>query len=89
MTYMSLIQPSKIWTLASMAQVRDKILIEKIALRVKLLREEKGLTQEVVYNDTNIHFARIESLQVNPTVSTINAICKYFEISLSEFFEDF
>jgi len=72
-----------------MTQIRDEELIRKVALRIKQLREEKGLTQEQVFNDTDIHIGRIESIQVNPTISTIGAICKYFKISLSEFFRDF
>ncbi|MEP1035514.1 helix-turn-helix transcriptional regulator [Ekhidna sp.] len=74
-------------TFVLMVQVRDKELISKIAQRLKALREEKGLTQEQLYNDLEIHVGRIESMKVNPTVSTINSLCKYFEISLAEFFD--
>jgi len=72
-----------------MPQIRDKELIRKVALRIKQLREAKGLTQEQVFNDTYIHIGRIESLRVNPSISTLGAIAKYFKISLSEFFKDF
>ena len=68
-----------------MPQVRDKILLKKIALIIKELRIEKNLTQESVYNDTNIHIGRIESAKANLSVSTLSMICKYFKISLSEF----
>ena len=69
-----------------MAQVRDSQLIKKIALRLKGLRENIGLTQEQLYNDTDIHIARIESSKVNPSVSTISRLCEYFGITLTEFF---
>lgn len=72
-----------------MVKVRDKELIEKIAQRIKTLREAKGLTQEQLYNETEVHVGRIESLRVNPTVSTINVLAKYFGVSLSDFFKDF
>lgn len=69
-----------------MAQVRDTKLLQKIALVLKELRDEKGLTQEDVFNDTNIHIGRIETAKANLSVSTLAAICKYFRIKLSEFY---
>ncbi|MDR6302281.1 DNA-binding XRE family transcriptional regulator, partial [Mesonia maritima] len=39
-------------------QIRNIELLEKIALKIKALRNEKGLTQEEVYNDLGIHIAR-------------------------------
>lgn len=63
-------------------------LLDKIAKRIKQLREEKGISQDTFYIDTDIHIARIEIGKVNITVSTLQAICDYFEISLNEFFND-
>jgi transcriptional regulator with XRE-family HTH domain len=68
-----------------MAQLRDEVLIRKIIDRIKKLREEHGITLEQFYYDTGIHLSRIESSKVNVSISTLNAICKYFKISLSEF----
>ena len=68
-----------------MPQIRDKKLLQKIALVVKELRNKAELSQEDVYNDTNIHIGRIETAKANLTVSSLSAICKYFEIPLSEF----
>ena len=59
-----------------------------IAKKIKQLREEKGISQEIFYIDTDIHIARIETGKLNITVSTLQAICDYFEISLSDFFMD-
>ena len=61
-------------------------LLLNIAQRIKQLRMQKGVSQETFYIDTDIHIARIESGKSNITVSTLNDICKYFEVSLSEFF---
>ena len=61
-------------------------LLLSIAQRIKQLRMEKGVSQETFYIDTDIHIARIESGKSNITVSTLNDICKYFDVSLSEFF---
>jgi len=40
-----------------MAQVRDEILLQMIALKLKALREKKGLFQKQLYNETDIHIA--------------------------------
>ena len=69
-----------------MEQIRNTILLQKIAIVIKELREAKNLTQEDVYIDTNIHIGRIETARCNTSISTLAAICKYFKISLSEFF---
>jgi transcriptional regulator with XRE-family HTH domain len=68
-----------------MPQLRDKVLLQKIALVIKKLREKYELTQEDVYNDTNIHVGRIETARGNVSVSTLSALCKYFNLSLSKF----
>ena len=67
----------------------NTILVSKIANRIKQLREEKGISQEIFFLDTDIHIARIETGRSNITVSTLLAICEYFNISLSEFFQEF
>ena len=68
-----------------MGQLRDIKLLQKIALVIKELRDAKNLTQEQVYNDTNIHVSRIETAKGNLSVSTLAALCKYFKIRMSEF----
>ena len=71
-----------------MTQVKDDTLLKNIAQRIKELRTAKGITQEVFYNDTNIHIARIERGNLNISVSTLKAICLYLETNLSDFFEN-
>lgn len=68
-----------------MGQLRDTKLLQKIALVIKELREARNLTQEEVYNDTNIHVGRIETAKANLSVSTLSALCKYFKIRMSDF----
>ena len=70
-----------------MGQIRDNKLLQKIAVVIKQLRDDKGVSQEEVYNDINIHIGRIETASANLSVSTLSALCKYFKISLSEFFK--
>jgi DNA-binding Xre family transcriptional regulator len=86
MTYSSLSKKSFILTLSiKMAQIRDTKLLQRIALVAKKLREDKELTQEDVYNDTNIHIGRIETAKANLSVSTLSALCKYYKVKVSEF----
>lgn len=67
-------------------QIKNNKLLMGIAAVLKELREANGVSQEDVYNDTNIHVGRIETAKANPTVSTIAALCEYFDISLSDFY---
>jgi len=70
-----------------LAQIRNDKLLNKVALRIKALRQQKGITLEEIYNDTDIHVGRIESAKANITLSTLSKLCDYFEISLTEFFK--
>ena len=69
-----------------MGQIKNKKLLKDIAILLKELREERNLTQEDFYNDTNIHIGRIETGRNNISISTLEAICKYYNLSLSKFF---
>jgi len=66
---------------------RNKKLLRKIALRIKELREQKGVTQEVFYNDTGINISRIERGISDVLLSTLERICAYFNISIKDFFK--
>ena len=70
-----------------MGQIRDDKLLKQISGKLKHLREKKGVSQQEIYNETNIHIARIESAQANISVSTLSKLCDYFGISLSDFFK--
>ncbi|MBI2721612.1 MAG: helix-turn-helix transcriptional regulator [Bacteroidetes bacterium] len=60
------------------------VFLKKIALRLKKLREKHNLTQEDVLNDTGIHIGRIESGKRDFSVSTLQKLAEYFQISASE-----
>jgi transcriptional regulator with XRE-family HTH domain len=62
-------------------------LLSKIVKKIKQLREEKHISQEMFYFDTEIHIARIETGKINITVSTLKDICDYFNISIVDFFD--
>jgi DNA-binding Xre family transcriptional regulator len=67
-----------------MEQKRDTELLQKVVLVLKALRGRTS--QQTVYNETNIHIGRIEAEAENITISTLSYLCKYFGLSLSEFF---
>jgi transcriptional regulator with XRE-family HTH domain len=70
-----------------MHQIKDIVLLQKIATVLKEIREANGLTQYDVYYDTKIHIGRIEAFKVNLSVTTLDKLCKYFEITSSNFYK--
>lgn len=66
---------------------RDKPLLNSIAGRLRELRARKGVSQETVYEDTGIHIGKIETEKYNITVSTLAKLCRYYGITLHDFFD--
>ena len=71
-----------------MGKARNDKFINKIALNIKKLREDKDITQEVFYNDTGINIGRIELAKRDISMTTLKTICDYLEILPSDFFKD-
>ena len=67
-----------------MKQGKNTKLLRNIALRIKELREQKGITQEDFYNDTGINIGRIERAINNVSITTLDKICNYFDITLKD-----
>jgi transcriptional regulator with XRE-family HTH domain len=65
----------------------NPVLLKKLANRIKELREKEGLTQEDVFNDTGIHVARLETGKRDFSVSTLEKLCTYFDITFVDFFK--
>lgn len=65
----------------------QNILASYIALRVKQLRRERNISQTTLTFDTDLNIGRIESCQNVISLVTILRLCKYFNISISEFFK--
>jgi transcriptional regulator with XRE-family HTH domain len=64
--------------------------LKMLASRIKQLRSEKKITQEeLAYRSelTLSQIARIETVKINPTVSTMFRISKALDISMSELFD--
>lgn len=70
-----------------MKKSRNQKFLNKIILRIKELREERDITQEVFYNDTGINIGRIERGLRDFNMTTLYTICQYFEIPVEEFFK--
>ena len=62
-------------------------LVKAVGKRLRELRLAKGLSQDVVYIDTDVHIARVEMGRYNVTISTLSDMCDYYGVSLKEFFE--
>lgn len=62
------------------------ILMRNIALRIKELRRERNLSQTVVTFDTNLNIGRIEACMSGITIQSIAKLCKYFKITIEDFF---
>jgi len=69
-------------------QRKDTKLMSAVAKRLQGLRAQKGLSQDIVFVDTDIHIARIETGKSNVSISTLSALCKYYSITLEEFFAE-
>jgi len=63
--------------------------LELLAKRLKEIRSEKGISQEeLAYRSelTLSQIARIETVRINPTISTIFKIARTLEVPLQDLF---
>ena len=68
-------------------QRRDEELLQKIILRVKELRHmHDHQSQEQLAEATELSIAQLESGKNFPNLTTISIICKFYNITLGEFF---
>lgn len=69
------------------AQRRNDFLVRQVAVRLKEVRKNRNLTQEVVRFDTDMNIGRIESGHHSISLTTLADLCDYYQISLEEFFQ--
>lgn len=67
-------------------QERDIAILEYIAHKCKELRAKKGISQEAVYEDTGINIGKVETAKKNLTISTLTKLCRYYKLTIEEFF---
>ncbi|MGE7775668.1 helix-turn-helix domain-containing protein [Chitinophaga caseinilytica] len=73
-----------------MDEIRDDKLLKALGARFKRLREETGMSNREFADRAGIGHAqinRIDTGQVNVSISTLSAIVKQLGISLSELFQ--
>lgn len=70
-----------------MTRYVNKILLKKIAIRLKELRKSHSITQSELYEDTGVNIGRIERGINDLSVSSLSKLCEYFEISIEDFFK--
>lgn len=74
-----------------MTQYKNERLLKAISLVSKEYRELRNVNQLEVNNDikeskkVTFHIGRIETAKNNVSISTLQLLCEYFEISLSDF----
>lgn len=74
-----------------MARPQDPFLIKLLTERMRQLRNSSAKTQEDLIDDTHLDISRHETGTSIPTIPSILKLCKFYGITLREFFdtEDF
>lgn len=70
-----------------MTKVRNKKLLNQFGIHLRKVRIENSLSQEQLANDADIpinQIGRIERGEVNPSLSTLEAIAKALNLKLPE-----
>lgn len=60
----------------------------KIAFKLRTLRRNSGQTQREVIKATGQNIGNIEAGKFNINISTLHLLCKYYGLTLEEFFDD-
>lgn len=66
---------------------RNEKLNTAVGERLRTLRLERGLSQEKVYFQTNIHLSNIENGRRDMTFVTLLELCDTYNITIREFFD--
>lgn len=65
----------------------DKILTDRIIQRMKELRELHNHSQEYVHENTDgLDIAHFENGSYVPSIISLSAFCKFYNLTLDEFF---
>ncbi len=69
-----------------MAKRHNEKLLRQIAERLRDIRKELKITQDVVKKEVGVAISEIEGGRMNPTIMTIAILCQYYDVSLEDFF---
>ena len=67
---------------------RNNEILQKIAAKLRLLRLKAGLLQKTVSAETGLNMGHLEGARKNVTLTTLERLCEYYNITLDEFFKD-
>lgn len=73
--------------LCVMIHVRDKELLNLFGLHLRLLRESKKMSQELLANKADVSLSQISRMErgvINPTLCTLVAISDALNVSLQD-----
>lgn len=64
----------------------DTLLSDMIIQRIKEIRKKHNHTQEYLFENTGLDIAHIEIGRVIPSIVSVSIFCKFYNITLDEFF---
>lgn len=68
-------------------QMRNDEALRMIAEKFKELRRQTGKLQKEVERDTGVNVGYVEAAQYNLSIKTLERLCRYYGVTLAEFFE--
>ena len=67
---------------------RNEDALYKIAAKLRLLRRKAELKQITVTKDTGLNISNIEAAKKNINITSLELLCRYYGVTLDEFFDD-
>ncbi len=67
---------------------RNNDVLLKIAAKFRILRRKAGLAQKAVAKDTGLNIGNIEAARSNINITSLELLCRYYGVTLDEFFDD-
>ncbi len=70
-----------------MINVKNKSLIKAVGIRIRELRNQRGISQEELANEAEVplsQIGRIERGENNPTISTLYVLAQALDVELKE-----
>lgn len=71
-----------------MKQIRNEEALRMVAEKLKTLRKATGKLQKEVERDTGVNIGYVEAARFNLSIQTFERLCRYYGVTLAEFFED-
>lgn len=71
---------------------QDQDIVQYVGERVKMLRNQKGLTQEELANESEVSLAQIKRIElgtINTSIRALERIIRALNTSASEFFNGY